>query len=114
MRIINYNSVDSLASHLIRVIDHADYIAEAHLVRGHRIYNIGVYGTRLLENSSADAYVDSSRRERMRVRIHLCTCVCVCVCTARKISKDNVSHQPSVRYFQQPLLFHRPRRPRQP
>lgn len=31
----------------------------------------------------------------------------VCVCTARKISKDNVSHQPSVRYFQQPLLFHR-------
>lgn len=32
--------------------------------------------------------------------------VCACVCTPQEISKDNVSHQPSVRYFQQSLLFH--------
>lgn len=28
------------------------------------------------------------------------------LCTPQEISKDNVSHQPSVRYFQQSLLFH--------
>lgn len=32
--------------------------------------------------------------------------VCAYVCTPQEISKDNVSHQPSVRYFQQSLLFH--------
>lgn len=72
-----------------------------HLASGITLYyNIGAYRILVLLGELFRHVMHMLIRAGDRGR------VCAYVCTPQEISKDNVSHQPSVKYFQQSLLFH--------